>query len=341
MELILDSLYDPEVNQNMLQYSEKAVSETQTQLFRHSSVLLYMLTFISLVESQHELIFETLSKSASLCFSCPCCYEVAGRRGSSSYWEGQKRFSKPAAVPPPCLLLETVMHKACLHCCFVLHLSSLKMWLHSYYFIQNTSFKSYQLLSSANTQQVVCSPNHALLNAMQTTTMETFSQAFRKLSCNSGHSERKVMALSQSSKMWILAEEGPGQSICRAVTATPLQINNIHLIEYTSGVDVKPSLLAVPRLSSCPVHKDSTCNTKIHHCLPWHQTPAERMQCLRGGGSGAVVSVRLKSLPKVCLEGIHGCSQIFPLIAILAAGLKGLPSPGLPVSREGRGMHGR
>lgn len=59
--LILDSLFDSEVNQNMLQYSEKTVSETQTQMFCCSDIHLYL----PLVESQHGLIFETLK----ICFS--------------------------------------------------------------------------------------------------------------------------------------------------------------------------------------------------------------------------------------------------------------------------------
>lgn len=158
---------------------------------------------------------------------------------------------------------------------------------------------------------------------------EIFSQALTKFPCNSGHSERKVMALSWSSKMSALAEEGPGQSICRVVMATPLQTYNIHLTEYICGVGVKPFLLAGPRLSSCPVHKDSTCTTKIHHYLPWHQTAAERMQWQwgdEGGGSGAIVRVSLKNLPEVFLEGMHDWRQIFPLISVLAIGLKGLPT---------------
>lgn len=86
-------------------------------------------------------------------------------------WGGglKKRSSKPAAAPPQGLLLETVMHKACLQCCFVLHLSSLKMWLYSYYFIQNTSFKSYLApFIGKYSACLACSPSHALLNAIQT-----------------------------------------------------------------------------------------------------------------------------------------------------------------------------
>lgn len=50
---------------------------------------------------------------------------------------------------------------------------------------------------------------------------------------------------------------------------------------------------------------------------------------LRGAGSGAVVRDRLKNLPKVCLGGMTGCSQIFPLTSVLATGLKGQPTPAL------------
>lgn len=60
---------------------------------------------------------------------------------------------------------------------------------------------------------------------------------------------------------------------------------------------------------------------------------------LRGGGSG--VGVSLKNLPKVFLEAIHGCSQIFPfnLFSWNRTGRSAHPS--LPISREGRWMHGR
>lgn len=74
--------------------------------------------------------------------------------------------------------------------------------------------------------------------------------------------------------MSALTEEGPGQSTCRAVSATPLQIYNMHVTEYIPGIDVKPSPVAGPRLSSCPVHKDIPCIAKIPHCLPWHQLRA-------------------------------------------------------------------
>lgn len=90
--------------------------------------------------------------------------------------------------------------------------------------------------------------------------------------------------------MSALTEEGPGQSTCRAVSATPLQIYNMHVTEYIPGIDVKPSPVAGPRLSSCPVHKDIPCIAKIPHCLPWHQELAVTVGELRGSGSGVGVS---------------------------------------------------
>lgn len=49
------------------------------------------------------------------------------------------------------------------------------------------------------------------------------------------------------------------------------------ICEYSACLACSPSHTGL-RLSSHPVHKDSTCIAKIHHCFPWHQTPVERMQ---------------------------------------------------------------
>lgn len=171
--------------------------------------------------------------------------------------------------------------------------------------------------------------------------VETFSQALTKLSCNSGHSEKKIMALSQSSKMSALA----GQSICRAVTATPLQIYNIQLtrIHIWCGCEIlstgwpKAVFMSYPqRQYLC--YQNSPLLTLALDCR-WED--AVTVGELRGGGSGPIVRFSLKNLPNVCLEGIHGWSQICPLISVLATGLRGLPTPGFPVSRGGRWMHGR
>lgn len=87
------------------------------------------------------------------------------------------------------------------------------------------------------------------------------------------------MAVSQGSRMSALAEERLGSSAGRADTATMLQkVYNIHVIYHISAIDMNNSVSEGPRLSSCPIHIDGKRIAKVHHCLPQHQTLAERMQ---------------------------------------------------------------
>lgn len=147
------------------------------------------------------------------------------------------------------------------------------------------------------------------------------------------------MAKSWGSRMSALAKWRLEPSACRPDTAAPLQkICNIHVDISHIWNRHEPLCISWLKavLMSCPqsqhTHYQNSPLLTLASNSSWKGAVTVREP---EWGSGAEVTVRLKHLPRVCLEDICGCSQPSPRTSILARGLEDLPAPYLQVSVEG------